>query len=101
MKDVPMVWRFSADNTHLYRGARLRSLETDKRVRLASGDDLLVEFSDGVFATGIVLQTETAETVLQMPRYATQRGTVVTARSWRIEPDSELGLLRVRERIAN
>lgn len=47
-----MLWRLSANNIHLYPGALLRSLDDPSGARLSAGDELLVEFSDGVLASG-------------------------------------------------
>jgi hypothetical protein len=47
-----MLWRFSANHTHLYPGALLRCLDTPGEARLSAGDELLVEFSDGASASG-------------------------------------------------
>ncbi|HCF1728988.1 hypothetical protein ACYTSM_02025 [Pseudomonas aeruginosa] len=85
-----MLWRFSANNTHLYPGAVLRSLDAPSEARLSAGDELLVEFSDGIVASGRLLQGEPNAAVLQMPTYRTQRRTAVAARTWRIAPASGL-----------
>lgn len=47
-----MLWRFSANNTHLYPGAFLRCLDTASEMNLKEGDELLLEFSDGVTVNG-------------------------------------------------
>lgn len=68
-----MLWRFSANNTHLYPGALLRCLDAPGEACLSAGDELLVEFSDGVVAGGRLLRAEPDAAVLQMPGYRTSR----------------------------
>lgn len=94
-----MLWRFSANHTHLYPGAFLRLLDTASDLRLSSGDDVLMEFSDGVFASGQVLEADAYAAVLQMSSYRTQRRTLVAARTWRLIPADEQGVLRVQRRL--
>ena len=94
-----MLWRFSANHTHLYPGALLRRLDASGDTRLSPGDEMLVEFSDGVLATGRLLEADKDTAVLQMPGYRTQRGTNVVARAWRLVTADELGLLRVNKRL--
>lgn len=93
-----MFWRFSANHTHLYPGALLRSVDAVGEVPLSPGDEILVQFSDGVLASGRLLEADGDETVLQMPIYRTQRGTEVEARAWRLVPAGEPGLIRVHRR---
>jgi len=92
-----MLWRFSANNTHLYPGAHLRCLDAVGEDRLSAGDELLVEFSDGVLVIGQLLNVEAAAAILQMPRYETQRGTEVAARTWRLAPDGAPGRARIKK----
>ena len=94
-----MFWRFSANNTHLYPGAMLRSLDASGEANLSAGDELLVEFSDGAVARGRLLHAEPDAAVLQMPAYRTRRKTTVAERTWRIVPGGEAGLVRVQERL--
>lgn len=94
-----MLWRFSANNTHLYPGAILRSLDAPSGAHLSAGDELLVEFSDGIVASGQLLQAEPNAAVLQMPGYRTQHKTTVAERTWRIVPSDEAGLVRVQKRL--
>ncbi|MFT3718230.1 hypothetical protein [Pseudorhodoferax sp.] len=91
-----MLWRFSANNTHLYPGALLRSLDAPGKGALSAGDALLVEFSDGVAASGQLLHAGPNAAVLQMPAYRTRRQTTVAARSWRLVPGGTPGLVRVQ-----
>ncbi|MBN9460884.1 MAG: hypothetical protein J0H00_06625 [Burkholderiales bacterium] len=91
-----MPWHFSANNTHLYPGALLRSLDAPDEVRLSAGDELLVEFSDSVLASGQLLEVQPNMAVLQLPTYRTRHGTTVAARTWRIVPGGEPGLVRVQ-----
>lgn len=93
-----MLWRFSANHTHLYPGALLRSLDAPGDVRLSPGDELLVEFSDGVLASGRLLTADSNTAVLQMPLHRTRRGTDVAPRAWRLVPGSGPGLMRVQKR---
>lgn len=93
-----MPWHFSSNNTHLYPGALLRSLDAPGKARLSAGDQLRVEFSDGVLASGQLLEVEPNMAVLQIPTYRTRRGTTVAARAWRIVPGGEPGLVRVQGR---
>lgn len=60
-----MLWRFSANDSHLYPGALLRDLDASREMPLSSGDELLVEFSDGVIARGRLLEVGTDAVVLQ------------------------------------
>ncbi|MGC3985798.1 MAG: hypothetical protein QM777_14380 [Pseudorhodoferax sp.] len=94
-----MLWRFSANDTHLYPGTVLRCLDVPGKSRLSAGDGLLVEFSDGIIAGARLLQAEPNAAVLQMPGYRTQRGTTVAARTWRIVPGGEPGLAKVHKRL--
>ena len=94
-----MLWRFSANNTHLYPGAVLRSLDARSEAHLSAGDELLMEFSDGIVTSGRLLQAEPNAAVLQMPTYRTQHKTTVAARTWRIMPGGEAGLVRVQARL--
>lgn len=94
-----MLWRFSANDSHLYPGALLRDLDASREARLSSGDELLVEFSDGVIARGRLLEVGTDAVVLQMPLYRTARGTEVQARTWRIVPGDESDLMKVSKRL--
>ncbi|OZI37894.1 hypothetical protein CAL29_05870 [Bordetella genomosp. 10] len=94
-----MLWRFSANHTHLYPGARLRCLDTPDDTRLSADDDMLVEFSDGVLATGCLLEAHKDFAVLRMPAYRTQHGTDVAARAWRLAPAGEPGHIRVQKRL--
>ena len=94
-----MLWPFSADNTHLYPGALLRSLDAPSAARLSAGDELLVEFSNGIVVGGRLLQVEPHAAVLQMPAYRTRRRNAVATRTWRIAPCGEAGLVRVQERL--
>lgn len=94
-----MLWRFSANNTHLYPGALLRSLDAPSETRLSAGDEVLVEFSDGVFVSGRLLQTAPEAAVLQMLAYRTRHATNVVPRTWRIVPGGKPGLVRVQKRL--
>lgn len=94
-----MLWRFSANNTHLYPGALLRCLDAPGDARLAAGDELLVEFSDGTSAMGQLRQAAPGMAVLRMPEHRTGRGTTVAARTWRITPGATPGLARVQRRL--
>ncbi len=94
-----MLWRFSANHTHLYPGALLRSLDAQQEARLAPGDEIWVEFSDGVATIGRLREVDSETAVLQMPPYRTQHGTEVAARSWRLVPAGESGLIRVQRRL--
>jgi hypothetical protein len=98
-REISMLWRFSANNTHLYPGAVLRSLDAHSEAHLSAGDELLVEFSDGIAACGRLLQAEPNVAVLQMPSYCTRRQTTVAARRWRIAPGGKAGLVRVQTRL--
>jgi len=95
-----MLWRFSANHTHLYPGAFLRSLDAPSQACLAPGDAMLVEFSDGVLASGQLPEAGSNAAVLQMPVYRTQRGTTVSARAWRLVPAGESGLIRIQKRLS-
>ncbi|MFT3792970.1 MAG: hypothetical protein QM741_18300 [Rudaea sp.] len=94
-----MLVRFSANHTHLYPGAILRRLDDTDESRLSPGDEVLVEFSEGVLASGQVLEADNDAVVLQMPTYRTQRRTDVAARTWRLVAAEEPGLMRVHRRL--
>ncbi len=94
-----MLWRFSANNTHLYPGALLRSLDAPGETCLSAGDEVLVEFSDGIFVSGQLLQTAPDSAVLQMLAYRTRHATNVVPRTWRIVPGGQPGLVRVQKRL--
>ncbi|HBM64349.1 hypothetical protein [Stenotrophomonas maltophilia] len=94
-----MLWRFSADNTHLYPGALLRRLDIEGEGHLSAGDELLVEFSDGAVAIGRLLQVEVDAAVVQMPSYRTRKKTTVAERAWRLTPSDEPGTFRVNKRL--
>lgn len=94
-----MLWRFSANDSHLYPGALLRDLDVSREVPLSSDDELLVEFSDGVIARGRLLEVGTDAVVLQMPLYRTARGADVQARAWRVVPGGDPGLMKVNKRL--
>ena len=96
---APMRWRFSANNTHLYPGALLRSLDAPSENRLSAGDELQVEFSDGVVAIGQLRQADAHAAVLAMPAYRSRHGTTVTERTWCMVPGGESGLVRVQKRL--
>lgn len=93
------LWRFSANHSHLYPGAWLRCLDAPGEARLSAGDELLLEFSDGVAVGGQLLQAGPHAAVLQVPSYRTQRKTNVAPRTWRLVPGGEASLLRVQKRL--
>ncbi len=95
-----MLWRVSANHTHLYPGSLLRNLEAPGSVRLSPGDEMLVEFSDGILVTGCLLEVDGSTALLQMPAYRTQRGTILESRTWSVVAADEPGPLRVRKRLA-
>lgn len=84
-------------HTHLYPGALLHSLESPGYAPLSSGDEMLVEFSDGVSVTGCLPDADGSTALLQMPAYRTRRRTTVQARTWRIISTDEPGLFRVHK----
>ena len=94
-----MLWRFSANNTHPYPGAKLRSSDSPSEARLSTGDQVLVEFSDGMTVSGRLLKAEPNAAVMQLPSYRTQHKTTVAERIWRIAPGGEAGLVRVQKRL--
>lgn len=94
-----MLWRFSANNTHLYPGALLRALDRAEGATLAAGDGCLVEFSDGVCASGRLQSVTPALAVLQLAAYRTARGAAVAARTWGLGPDGAEGRVRVHRRL--
>ncbi|MFT4048114.1 MAG: hypothetical protein QM661_15665 [Solimonas sp.] len=94
-----MLRRFAANHTHLYPGALLRRLDAESDARLSPGDELLVEFSDGMLAIGQLMEANKEAVVLQMPDYRTQRGTNVAARTWRLVTTDEPGQFRVQKRL--
>lgn len=94
-----MLWRFSANNTHLYPGAFLRCLDTVSEMNLKEGDELLVEFSDGVIVNGQLLHANAEAVTLQLPTYRAGHGTDVAERTWRIVPGDEPGFMHVKKRL--
>lgn len=94
-----MLWRYSADNTHLYPGALLRRLDVCDDGRLSAGDELLVEFSDGAAVVGRLVQIEADTALVQMPCYRTRKKATVVERTWCLTPGDELGTMRVRKRL--
>jgi hypothetical protein len=93
-------WRFAAANTHLHPGARLRCIDTVTARRLAAGDAVAVEFSDGGMASARIAAAAPDAAVLSVEAHRTARGTQVAARSWRIVPAGEAGSMRVQARVA-
>lgn len=98
-REAPLLWPFSANNTHLYPGASLRSLDPPGDIRFSAGNKLLVEFNDGVLISGLLLEAESDTAVLRMPGYRTQRRTTVAERTWHIGPGGEPGLVRVQKHL--
>ncbi len=93
-----MPRRFSANHTHLYPGALLRSLDAPDAA--SRGEDALVEFSDGVTVTGRWSAAAVDAFVLRLPPYRTGRGTAIDAKAWRLVPaQDEPGTFRVKERL--
>ncbi|MGY1488263.1 hypothetical protein ACW4YW_02535 [Methylobacillus pratensis] len=68
-------------------------------MRLSQGDELLVEFSDGVTVSGQLSHADADAATLQLPTYRTRQGTDVAARTWRIVPGDEPGLMHVKKRL--
>ncbi|WP_251863604.1 hypothetical protein [Achromobacter sp. Marseille-Q4962] len=95
-----MLWRFSANHSHLYPGALLSCLEPRGEARLSPGDEVLVAFTDGMAAMGTLAAVTPHSAVLSMPAYLTQRGTWVSERVWGLAPSGEPGLVRVRKRLS-
>ena len=93
-------WHCSANHTHLYPGARLRVRDDPGPARLAAGDWVDVEFSDGIVACGQILHAAAGEASLARPEYRTRHATRVTARTWTLVPGPEDGLIRVQRRLA-
>lgn len=93
------LWRMTANHTHLYPGARLRCLDEPGDARLASGDDVAIEFADGQLAMGTLDAVDASSAVLVMPTHRTRRGAQVAPRTWRVVPAGEPGLLRVQRRL--
>ncbi len=95
-----MLWRVSANNTHLYPGAILRHLDFSGDTPLESGDEVLVEFSDGAVVSGRLTEADRDAVVLQLSGYRTQSGTNVAARTWRLVSTDEPERLRVLKRLS-
>ena len=94
-----MLRRYSANHTHLYPGALLLNLDTSDAQPLSPGDEVLVEFADGVLATGQLLEGDADTAVLRMSPYRTQRGTNVAAKTWHLVSANQRGTLRVQKRL--
>ncbi|KRE89064.1 hypothetical protein ASG87_05840 [Frateuria sp. Soil773] len=94
-----MLRRFSANHTHLYPGAFLRALDALGGAMPSRGDGMLVEFSDGVVATGRLQEADGDAVVLRMPGYRTRRGTDVAPKAWRLVPADEPGQMKVQGRL--
>ena len=83
-------WRFSASNTHLYPGARLRIVGATG-ARPARGDAVTIEFADLGIATGNVAAVADARIVLALAAHTTARGTRIGAKKWTIGADAAAG----------
>lgn len=75
-----MLWRISANHTHLYPGALLRHLDAAHGAAWSPGDDVQVEFSDGMTAFGRLIEAEPNVVVLEVSAYRTRRGMDVVER---------------------
>ncbi|MGC4008403.1 MAG: hypothetical protein QM805_05065 [Pseudomonas sp.] len=93
------LWRMAANNTHLYPGALLRCQDAPGGARLARGDEAAVELADGSLALGTFSAVDGASAALALPAFRTRRGALVAARTWRLVPGGEAGLLRVKQRL--
>ena len=92
------LWRLAAAGTHLYPGARLRCVDPQEGPRLAAGDDVLVEFSDGNVVPASIAQTAPGAALLAVAAHATMRGAAIAAKQWWLAPGGASGELRVRAR---
>ncbi len=99
-------WHFAAGHTHLYPGAmlRLRSFTdaTDATDRPRRGDTLRVEFADLGIALGRIAAARADGFDAAMRAHTTARGTLVAARTWRIDHAAEGGPAcgcKVRQRL--
>ena len=92
-----MPGRLSANHTHLYPGALLRSL--DALDASSRGEDAQVEFSDGVSVAGRWSAAAVDAFVLRLSSYRTGRGTGIGAKAWCLVPTQDPGTFRVKERL--
>ncbi|CAH2902112.1 MAG: hypothetical protein PCALPYG88_5718 [uncultured Paraburkholderia sp.] len=74
----------SLPTTRTYPGSLLRNLDVPGHARLSTGDELLMEFSDGTLATGQLPEVDGSSALLQMPTCHTQRRTTIESRAWRV-----------------
>ena len=85
-------------HTHLYPGATgtASAGQTDR------ASVCLVIFADGTAVRGMLLPAETGAAVLDLPAYATARGTRIAAKSWLAgiaAADDGTVTLRIRKRL--
>lgn len=90
-----------ATHTHLYPGHRGRISGLERIAELSSGENCLVEFSDGS-ATPAKISRSATDWRLGTDAYRTAAGTNIPARLWRIriEEDSDGVKFRILERAA-
>lgn len=91
-----------AENTHLFRGARLRLEQRKPFERLPSMAH--VRFSDGVVVEADVSRAPDNALILELAAYRTAAGTSIAAKGWsvaRFEPlDDGAGVLVVGRQLA-
>lgn len=76
-----MLWRFSPT---FYPDELLRALDHPGRAEPCASDEVSVEFSDGVIASGQLLQAEPNAAVLHLPAHCTQRKATEAEQTWRV-----------------
>jgi len=95
------TWRLSASNTHLYPGARLRSLDGSMRERIRSGDRVLLEFADQMIVAAEVRDVSPQDWTLTVDAHTTAKGTAVEPKRWQVRwmPREQLaGTMKIQAR---
>ena len=89
-----------ATNTHLYRGALLRSTVPADELRSAARA-LRVVFRDGEEVDAELLRDDAGDLAVDMPAHRTASGTEIGAKAWRASAitDAEGTALRIADRI--
>ena len=97
------TWRLAASNTHLYPGARLRSMDASARKHLQAGDAIVIEFADQGLAKGEVVEASAQTWALRLDAHTTARGAAIEAKRWLLQwlPPGELaGTMKIKARVS-
>jgi hypothetical protein len=97
------TWRLSASNTHLYPGARLRSLDESMRDQMRNGDGVLLEFTDQLIAAAEVRDVLPQGWTLALEAHTTAKGTAIEPKRWQVRwmpGDRSAGTMKIQARAA-